>query len=379
MLAMKCVPRFLIATFVLCALGMTNSAAAQSDFNVDSFFDVYTELMVNGDVSFQSTGNTIYEGISTEMVSLSLTSSRNRTVDVIPNPADGTFIIDSFFDIAYSTDPDGSGNAGGFSGDSFFDIVTKIKFTPNTATSTESRGEFDTEILSMDLSGVEPTTLPFVGVPELLQDLVCCRGHVTVLKTSESEGLGDTYNIDSFFDVFTAVSFDGDNFIPATADTRIAFASEVRPGDLQSNPVLPSGVRPEGGWGFDDVPGDGNWFDPPMASGYVYETDGASNFVAVVLPAGIDADGEYTVTDSSGTTTVIAGAQYTFPTATTQFTVGGIDPLVDGGDPTAFPAFISFDQSLVSFTQTPVPEPTSLVLSLLGAVGLAAGYRRRRR
>jgi hypothetical protein len=151
------------------------------------------------------------------------------------------------------------------------------------------------------------------------------------------------------------------------------------PGIDQRLPILPSNdvLSDDGGWEFNGVPGGGRWFDPPLVGSYVYETDGLSNFTALILPTGIDADGQFTVTDDSGTTIVAAGALHTFSPPTSRFVVRGISPLVDGGNPLAFPTFLSFDQTTVSFTQTPVPEPTALTFAALAMVGVARMRHRR--
>jgi hypothetical protein len=150
------------------------------------------------------------------------------------------------------------------------------------------------------------------------------------------------------------------------------------PGSDEEHPILPGGGGGGGAFLFEAVPGDGRWFDPPPAIGYVYETDGASHFVQVGLPVGVaDADGLYTVSDGvNGSAVVAAGGFYAFATPVESFTVAGIDPAVDGGDPLAFPTFLQFDQSTVSFTMTPIPEPAALSLLLLGGIAL---LRRRAR
>ena len=148
---------------------------------------------------------------------------------------------------------------------------------------------------------------------------------------------------------------------------------------IQPTQVIP---RPEdGAWVFDDVTGTGRWFDPPLTSGYEYKvTDGLSNFVSVQLPTTIgDADNQFVIEDAiNGAMLVNGGDMYTFATPVDLFTVTGINPLVDGGDPLAFPTFLAFDQLTVSFTQTPVaiPEPASLLFLGLGGVTLARGCRR---
>jgi hypothetical protein len=149
-----------------------------------------------------------------------------------------------------------------------------------------------------------------------------------------------------------------------------------QPGDSPDNPVLPDNfndppVSPPI-WRFENVPGSGRWFDPPPASGYVYETNGLSNFTQVILPTTVgDADGVFSIRDSTnGTVSVAAGAAHSFPVPVAKFTVTGINPIVDGGDPLAFPTFLAFDQQIVSFTQMPIPEPATLML--IAAVAVAA-------
>jgi hypothetical protein len=153
-------------------------------------------------------------------------------------------------------------------------------------------------------------------------------------------------------------------------------------GETPSDPFIPTSPtpNPDGGWEFDDVLGTGRWFDPPLTGGYVYETDGNSNFVAVKLPTTIgDSDNQYLVDDGINIPLLVAGGvTHIFPTPVSSFQVTGIDPTVDGGDPLAFPTFLQFDQMLVSFTQTPlvIPEPASAVFALLGLVAVVAKRRR---
>ncbi|MDP6546705.1 MAG: PEP-CTERM sorting domain-containing protein, partial [Phycisphaerae bacterium] len=152
------------------------------------------------------------------------------------------------------------------------------------------------------------------------------------------------------------------------------------PGSDQDNPVMPDNNQPDGdgGWNFGGVDGGGNWFDPPLATGYLYETDGLSNFTDVTLPTGLpDTDNLYTVDDGINPSVAVAGGgSYSFPVPVDSFTITGIDPAVDGGDPLAFPTFLVFDETTVSFTMTPTPEPTTLILL---AAGSLAVLRRRRK
>lgn len=98
-----------------------------------------------------------------------------------------------------------------------------------------------------------------------------------------------------------------------------------------------------------------------------------------MLPVGYDLDNVFTIDDGSGPVSVNGGSLYIFPSPVPSFTVTDIYLPVDGDDPLAFPTFLSFDQLQVSFTQTPIPEPSTVVLVAMGAVGLVVACRRRRR
>jgi len=117
----------------------------------------------------------------------------------------------------------------------------------------------------------------------------------------------------------TVVGMDNLNFEPATG--------------TQGNPILPGSGGGGNPFGFESVPGNGNWFDPVLAEGYVYETDGNSNFVSVQLPTGLpDTDGLYTVWDSvHGSIILPPGSTHDFLSPVEAFTVSGIGPRWAGG------------------------------------------------
>jgi hypothetical protein len=177
-----------------------------------------------------------------------------------------------------------------------------------------------------------------------------------------------------------------DPYLPSYIPGRWSFEFEIDghivgvPGSEQYLPKLPENtvLNPLGHWHYPEVPGTGIWFDPPMVDAYTYQTDGNSNFTQVMLPVGIDADGQFTVTDPAGPITLSEGVLHTFSSPLSQFTVSGIDPAVDAEDPEAFPTYLVFDQPTVTFFQTPVPEPSTMMLAIAGIVGLMRRRRTRR-
>jgi hypothetical protein len=170
------------------------------------------------------------------------------------------------------------------------------------------------------------------------------------------------------------------------------------PGLTPNDPFLPNAQFP-GGPGqppvffFGNVPG-ARWFDPPLVSSYTYTGVGGTLFSAVQFPSGF------------GDAFLLTGAGCLFPgtfagmtlidlTAfcggpIASFTVSGINPLADAGDPLGFPTYLEFaggPTAIGSFNmqgnvdaQQVIPEPGTLALTL---IGLAAGVRsvrnRRRR
>ncbi len=155
------------------------------------------------------------------------------------------------------------------------------------------------------------------------------------------------------------------------------------PGSSPDNPYPPTSGGDGEPFVFSDAPS-GRWFDPPLAGGYFYETDGDSNFTLVRPPPQAivpDGDGQYLVSSIHGDQIVAADATYVFPSPVGSFRILGIDPLVDGGEPLGFPTFLDFDQTPVTFFMSPIPEPATIALAMIGIppIGFRLIYNRRRR
>ena len=141
-----------------------------------------------------------YDTVDIELVALSLTSV-DPLGQVVPLPSPGnSFTVDSFFDVFYEIDYQGSN----FTVDSFFDITYQVTAPPPGSGDT---GSWQTEMVSMQLSGdVGGISIEIRESPNLPSP-----GEIKVTDLPDG-----TFQIDSFFDVFTEISVDGGAFQPAT-------------------------------------------------------------------------------------------------------------------------------------------------------------------
>ena len=133
-------------------------------------------------------------------------------------------------------------------------------------------GSFETEMISMDLRG----DVPGVGSVAIREN----PNQASLGRTTISS-LGDrTFNVDSFFDVWTEISIDGGStWIPATSPTKVELAP---PPELVSV-IGPTTVDvflegPAEGDAFDD---DGNLLDEVMTEIVSMDLSGSSRFGAV--------------------------------------------------------------------------------------------------
>jgi len=223
---------------VAIAMGILSSHA-----EADSFFDVFVELSNTGQIEMTPADSdgafpfpppplNFPTTIPIEMVSMSLTSSTTQPMVIRPaDPVTNTFIIDSFFDVYYEIDAKEPRSGATTSFDAFFDIDISMEVTPTAILlapdGTETRS-WDTEILSMDLSGTHPIEL--FGDPDFDLTFLAIEGHhdntdghVTVLK-----GPGTPYQIDSFFDIFVEISVDGGaTYLPSLEDSQLRLQASV--------------------------------------------------------------------------------------------------------------------------------------------------------
>jgi hypothetical protein len=179
------------------------------------------------------------------------------------------------------------------------------------------------------------------------------------------------------------------------------------PGSSQSNPESPDSTVsagspiPNGGgavcsqsavvcYGFQIGPaitvsgGDTIWIDPAAANEFVYQTLDGSFFTSIAgFPAGFTSPFDV----SSGGIdygSFEPGQTMTFQVGgVSSFTISGINPLVDGSNPSAFPLEVSLNQigaevavSAFDNTGTSTPEPASGVMLVAGLSAAAYWVRK---
>lgn len=149
------------------------------------------------------------------------------------------------------------------------------------------------------------------------------------------------------------------NLVPPTGThfSVTATITAVAIGSVQAVPILPTTVQ-DSAFVFENAPS-GDWIDPPATNGFQFATDGASSVTKILsLPLNIDPDNTYTVVVAGQSLgNFAAGASVDFVKllghAVSDFAVLGIDPVVDAGNPRAFPIQLAYDTDSANLTMTP--------------------------
>ncbi len=140
-------------------------------------------------------------------------------------------------------------------------------------------------------------------------------------------------------------------------------------GTMPGNPVLP-GSGSNGFWRFFDV-NSGQFFDPPLATGFEYNMGGGSLFTKLGLPMGYGNSFDVVVGGTTVASGLAGGMDYTFAgSGVSNFSLVGIDPAVDSADSNAFPLYLEFSTATASFDMMAIPEPATMGMLLVGALGL---------
>ena len=225
-----------------------------------------------------------------------------------------------------------------------------------------------------------PSINTFRGIytgPNFVADKVIQTGDALFGSTVVDVAFGNEGLNDSMQVAFLALLADGSSVV-ARADL---------PGSTQANALLPSLALPGGGFAFVDVQS-GLWFDPPIVDSFLYHMTSSSLFTKILdFPTGFA--GPFDVLVGNNLLGSFGPGQSVdflalLGRGVTDFTIRGISPMVDAQNPLAFPLRLEFNTPLASFTMTPiigpstaVPEPSALVLTATGVVGLGLIARRR--
>jgi hypothetical protein len=153
-----------------------------------------------------------------------------------------------------------------------------------------------------------------------------------------------------------------------------------------AHPVLPSATI-NGSYVFDHSAtsaGTPVFFDPPVASGYIFTSSGP-NFATFTVTTPLPNTSALTFTFNGTSTSVNATSpgsgqfpEFAFPSGgVSQFTLSGINANDIHGQEFTY-AFTFADSGPISFSQTPLafPEPGSLTLLSVGVAGLLVWRRR---
>ena len=228
------------------SLRVSNIGSSGEDgVTVDSFFDIWTEISIDGGQSwmptqdparlelsldgpsdpvtlpefdfpmddrteYTSVNNAGLSDVGGKIVRLSLRPSDPNTKAMLPL-MDSLRRVDSFFDVFAIVE---IGNTSHF----FQKNQVPVSLVIMPIENGQEQGTWETEILSMSLRG--NTDLGPVVIRE--SQMQKSRGRLTVSNIGSSGE--DGVNVDSFFDIWTEISIDGGQFIPAGEPIRVALA-----------------------------------------------------------------------------------------------------------------------------------------------------------
>jgi hypothetical protein len=153
----------------------------------------------------------------------------------------------------------------------------------------------------------------------------------------------------------------------------LEYSPDLYRGMIQEYAVLPDTLIQGGGFSFVDGQS-GYWFDPPLVSEFQYQMTSASLFTKInAFPTGFDATMEVLVNgESLGVFSSGDSVDFTslLGHGVSEFTISGINPLVDSEDQLGFPLQLEFDTATASFDMIPIPEPATIAILSLGALSL---------
>ena len=193
-------PKILVAVGIFCIL-LTANVSGEGVIRPDDAFPVPGGSYVAG-------GPTTYNDgmVQTEIVSMSLRVSEQSGVLFPTTMSGGYYTVDSFFDVFVEISIGGQPPVRAIlAGPAELGIMV----APD---SLDGSGTFDTEIVSMSLSGDVEGMLVEISESPVLPS----SGQVTLVRLPEGQ-----FAVDSFFDVFTELSIDGSLPVPADGPTEM--------------------------------------------------------------------------------------------------------------------------------------------------------------
>lgn len=337
-------------------LGASGEASIRLDATSSS-------ILLSGNLRAQS--GPAFDGDARSAVSSSASTSQRISLEV--PPGEQAFSVRWQWDAVVLTDTPDSSGIGSF----FFRFARDISdgFSPigtqqlgDGTESSSGSGYFEGSFLPTQRSGDD------------LQRFDLVLGSTVFVSTLGPQSSADVeYSVDFLVGP-------GATSETSILPTSLGFSERISLPPALS-PSTPATLNPTEPFVFEDVPS-GRWFDPVAADGFHYVIEGDSLFTRIIdfadgfdQPFRVFAEGEdlglFGENDSIDFADLLGRG-------VTSFTVLGITPLVDGGDPLAFPIQLAFNTEVATFAQfavTAVPEPASI--SVIAAGLLLARTRRR--